>query len=250
MIFPSCTQERSLAGSRKMVPADIVSPAAAPPLRLHTKVGQDGTGDGEPVPESGPPPALRLDHSTERCIRNYGPAIKRYARRYGVDWRLVLAIMKQESRYSRTAESSRGAAGLMQLMPVTAGELARTLELEDLSPPDRNIQAGVFYLRKLYDLFDGAEEADRLKLSLAAYNAGFSRVHDAQELAVHLLDKPTQWAAVRNALPLLSKQFYTLHRTVWGQDRPRSGWFRNSRETIGYVDAVMDSYGVFMLSLN
>ena len=138
----------------------------------------------------------------------------------------------------------------MQLMPLTAGELARTLEIEDLSPPDRNIQAGTFYLRRLYDLFDGAEEPDRVKLSLAAYNAGFSRVHDAQELAVHLLDEPTQWASVRNALPLLSKQYYTLHKTVWGQDRPRSGWFRNSRETIEYVDSVMDSYGAFRLTLN
>src|SRR5271157_4565799 len=46
-----------------------------------------------------------LDASTERCIRSYGPAIKRYSERYGFDWRLVLAIMKQESRFSKVAES-------------------------------------------------------------------------------------------------------------------------------------------------
>jgi hypothetical protein len=34
-----------------------------------------------------------LDAATERCIRNYGPAIKRYAGRYGFVWRLVLAVM-------------------------------------------------------------------------------------------------------------------------------------------------------------
>ena len=190
------------------------------------------------------------DASTEQCIRSYGPAIKRYAVRYGFDWRLVLAIMKQESRFSRNAESRRGAIGLMQLMPLTGGEVAMKLDIEDLSHPEHNIQAGIFYLRKLYDLFEGAEEADRLKLTLAAYNAGLSRVRDAQELAVHLDDAPMQWQSVKDALPLLSKQFYTLHRTIWGQDKPKSGWFGNSRETIKYVDSVMDYYDAFRLAMN
>ncbi|MGA9118686.1 MAG: transglycosylase SLT domain-containing protein [Bacteroidota bacterium] len=204
----------------------------------------------ESLSERDPLPSGLVDPSTERCIRDYGPAIKSYAERYRVDWRFVLAIMKQESRYSCNAQSVRGAAGLMQLMPGTGEELARKLNLQDLLPPAHNIQAGIFYLRKLYRLFDGAGEVDRLKLTLAAYNAGFSRVRDAQELAVYLDDEPLQWQAVKNALPLLSKQFYTLHRSVWGQDKPRSGWFGNSRETIRYVDSVMDYYDEFKLALN
>jgi membrane-bound lytic murein transglycosylase F len=191
-----------------------------------------------------------LDAATERCIRNYGPAIKRYAGRYGFDWRLVLAIMKQESRFSRGAESHKGAAGLMQLMPVTGEELARNLDLDDLSHPDHNIQAGVFYLRKLYDLYEGSGDADRLKLTLAAYNAGLSRINDAQELASYLHTKPAEWEAVKDALPLLSKRFYTLHRSVWGQDKPRSGWFGNAGQTLKYVDSVMDYYDDFRLALN
>lgn len=191
-----------------------------------------------------------LDAPTERCIRNYGPAIKRYASRYGFDWRLVLAIMKQESRFSRGAESRKGAEGLMQLMPVTGEELARNLDLDDLSPPDHNIQAGIFYLRKLYDLFEGSGDADRLKLTLASYNAGLSRINDAQELASYLHGKPAEWEAVKDALPLLSKRFYTLHRSVWGQDKPKSGWFGNAGQTLKYVDAVMDYYDDFRLALN
>jgi len=158
--------------------------------------------------------------------------------------------MKQESRFSRNAESHRGAIGLMQLMPLTREELGMKLALEDLSHPEHNIQAGIFYLRTLYNLFEGAEEADRLKLTLAAYNAGLSRVRDAQELAIHLDDEPMQWQAVKDALPLLSKQFYTLHRTIWGQDKPKSGWFGKSRETIKYVDSVMDYYDAFRLAMN
>ncbi|HEX7571726.1 MAG TPA: transglycosylase SLT domain-containing protein [Bacteroidota bacterium] len=191
-----------------------------------------------------------LDASTERCIRNYGPTIKRYSGRYGFDWRLVLAIMKQESRFSRGAESQKGAEGLMQLMPVTGEELARNLELDDLSHPEHNIQAGIFYLRKLYDLFEGSGEADRLKLTLAAYNAGLSRIIDAQELASYLHARPAEWEAVKDALPLLSKRFYTLHRSVWGQDKPKSGWFGNSGQTLKYVDSVMDYYDGFRLALN
>jgi membrane-bound lytic murein transglycosylase F len=191
-----------------------------------------------------------LDPATERCIRSYGPAIKRYAERYGFDWRLVLAIMKQESRFSRVAESHKGAEGLMQLMPVTGEEMARKLDLDDLSHPEHNIQAGIYYLRRLYDLFEGSGEADRMKLTLAAYNAGLSRVNDARELATYLHAAPTEWQSVKDALPLLSKRFYTLHRSVWGQDKPRSGWFGNAGQTLKYVDSVMDYYDDFRLALN
>jgi len=191
-----------------------------------------------------------LDAATERCIQKYGPTIKRYSERYGFDWRLVLAIMKQESRFSKIAESHKGAEGLMQLMPVTGEEMARRLDLDDLSHPEHNIQAGIFYLRNLYDLFEGAGDADRIKLTLAAYNAGLYRVYDAQDLASYLQSRPTEWQSVRDALPLLSKRFYTLHRSVWGQDKPKSGWFGNAGQTLKYVDSVMDYYDEFRLALN
>jgi soluble lytic murein transglycosylase-like protein len=252
MLFQSCYQEQRVARSLESAPGRKKSSSLADQLKSHGLIDAEAfsTGDSGTVQKRIPDSLRPLDRSTERFIRNYGPAVKRYAVRYGVDWRFVLAIIQQESRYSHAAESRRGASGLMQLMPVTGVELSRKLEIEDMSHPEHNIQAGVFYLRNLYNLFDGAEEFDRLELTLAAYNAGFSRVHDAQDVAIHLLDKPNRWAAVRNALPLLSKQFYTLHRAVWGQDRPRSGWFGNARETIGYVDAVMGYYGTFKESLN
>ncbi|HUI66001.1 MAG TPA: transglycosylase SLT domain-containing protein [Bacteroidota bacterium] len=210
----------------------------------------DAEGKQVTAPGSAMETATVLEPATGRFLQSYGPAIKRYAERYGFDWRLVLAVMKQESRFSRHAESSRGATGLMQIMPVTSEELARTLDLEDLSHPVNNIQAGVFYLKKLYDLFDGASEADRIKLTLAAYNAGISRVYDAQEMAAYLHESPLQWQAVRDALPFLSKRFYTLHRSIWGQDKPKSGYFGNARQTINYVDAIMNYYDDYRSVLN
>ena len=252
ILFSSCTQEQVFGDPREGVAEITMDSATAMPLSQNRMTEADTCQSEklEAAPEYTQDSAGGLDPSTKRCIRIYGPAIKRYSSRYGFDWRLVLAIMKQESEYSRNAESRMGAAGLMQLMPQTSENLTRTLDLEDLSHPEHNIQAGIFYLRKLYNLFEGADENDRLKLTLAAYNAGFSRVHDAQDLALHLNYEPTHWEAVKNALPLLSKRYCNLHKAIWGQDRPKSGWFGNSRETVRYVDAVMVNYDAFRLTLN
>jgi membrane-bound lytic murein transglycosylase F len=212
---------------------------------------------GEITPNSQNPAAAgqdaiapRLDAATRMTIQEYGHVIRANADRYGFDWRLVLAVMKQESGYARDAESHKGARGLMQIMPGTGGDLAEQLGIEDLNHPTENIRGGIFYLRQLYNYFDGLEEEERLKLSLAAYNAGIARVYDAQELAAYLHDDPGRWESIKTALPLLSKRYYTLHQSVWNSERPRAGWFGNATETINYVDNIMRSYDQMKLALN
>ena len=93
------------------------------------------------------------------------------ARRYGVEAPLVMAIIQAESRYNPRAESSKGARGLMQLMPETAAAWG----VNDSFDPVQNIEGGVRYLKWLLQYFDG----DR-HLALAAYNAGLKNVlrHD------------------------------------------------------------------------
>jgi membrane-bound lytic murein transglycosylase F len=191
-----------------------------------------------------------LDRPTRQIIEKYGLTIKECSREYGLDWRLVLAMMKQESRFSSMARSKKGARGLMQIMPITGMELARALSLNDLKRPRNNIRGGIFYLSRLYDLFCGAQQADRIKLALAAYNAGIGRIYDAQDVATYLKDNPSSWQAVRDALPLLSRRYYTLHRDVWERDKPASGWFGNAGETIAYVDSIMDYYDEYRLLLD
>jgi len=212
---------------------EVVSPPALP--------------DGQ-IDATRPDPLV--DGPTRKFVRTYGPTIKQYAARYGFDWRLILATMKQESRFSPTAESHRGAYGLMQLMPGTGEEIARELEVEDLSHPHDNIRGGVYYLRQLYDLFEEAPEPDRTKLALAAYNAGIGRIYDAQELAAYLHEDPLAWDSIRDMLPLLSRHHESLHRSVWKQDRPKTGFFRNPGETIQYVENVMSHYDDYLLLLN
>jgi len=208
---------------------------------------QIGAAQDKPATETD---VCRIDSSMEAFMQLYGPTIKRYAGRYGVDWRLVLATVKQESGFSTDAKSPRRATGLMQIMPVTREELSRTLNLEDISHPHDNIRGGVYYMGKLYKLFPGAQEGDRIKLTLAAYNAGMGRVFDAQALAAYLRMNPLSWESVKSTLSLLSRRDQALHRTVWSQDRPRSGWFTNPEETLQYVENVMNDYDDYRLMFN
>jgi soluble lytic murein transglycosylase-like protein len=83
----------------------------------------------------------------------------------GVDPALVHAVISQESAYHPTAVSRAGAAGLMQLMPATAARFGLTPE--ERFDPERNVRAGIRYLRWLLARFDGD-----LELALAGYNAG------------------------------------------------------------------------------
>ena len=83
---------------------------------------------------------------------------------HGVDPRLVAAVMKVESNYDRWARSSKGALGLMQLIPATG----KRFGVQDFFDPAQNIEGGVRYLKFLQEKFG----THNLDLQLAAYNAG------------------------------------------------------------------------------
>lgn len=93
----------------------------------------------------------------------------------GLDPALVAALIWQESTFDPEAVSGPGARGLMQIMPPTGRELARTLGLkyhiDMLHEPDRGIELGTRYLKRMIDGFGG-----RVDKALAAYNAGPNRV--------------------------------------------------------------------------
>ncbi len=158
----------------------------------------------------------------------------------GIDWRLIMAIIKQESRFDENAISNKGAQGLMQLMPITQREFMN--DSINGFHPHQNIKMGISYFLKLYALFEFAPKEDRLKLTLAAYNAGPSRIYDAQDIAAYLGENPFSWRAIQNALPLLSKRYYTLHQSIWDGGKPRNGYFGSWRQTVLYVQSVIKNH--------
>lgn len=93
----------------------------------------------------------------------YDIFIAQLSKKYKVDFHLIKAIIQTESGFNPYAVSSKGARGLMQLMP----ETAQRMNVSNLFDPKENIEGGIRYLKYLVSLFD-----DDLELSLAAYNAG------------------------------------------------------------------------------
>ncbi|HEY7162705.1 MAG TPA: lytic transglycosylase domain-containing protein [Acidobacteriota bacterium] len=95
----------------------------------------------------------------------YASLVLPLSEKYGMDWKLVAAVMAIESNYNPRAVSSKGAIGLMQLMPSTAA-LYR-VSSKELFNPKKNIEAGVLHLKMLNDRYDGD-----LSRVIAAYNSG------------------------------------------------------------------------------
>ena len=181
--------------------------------------------------------------------RKYTELVKKYSSRYHLDWPLVLALMKQESRFDQGAVSHTGAYGLMQIMPITQSELADRLGVEDAATPRNNIRVGIYHLKSMFRAFPKAKGDNKTELALAAYNAGLARVMAAREIARYLGENPNSWEAVKNTLPLLSHSYYSLHRDVWHENKPPCGYFSGYRQTQTYVENIMQYYDDYSLAL-
>lgn len=128
---------------------------------------------------------------------------------YGLDPYLVAAVIETESNWNPSAVSHTDAQGLMQLMPVTARDMAKmnlvdaSFDPEDLDDPETNIRFGCAYLRYLVDYFNGSTD-----YAIAAYNAGMSNVES-------WADEPT---ALHNAITFPETQAYLVRvKNAWGR---------------------------------
>ncbi len=108
-------------------------------------------------------------HNTKwrRNKAKYNHLVHKYALKYKLDPQLLHAIIQVESAYNPAAISSKGAIGLMQLMPDTA----KRYGIKNRLDPKQNIHAGAHYLHDLLKLFN-----NNLKLAVASYNAGENAV--------------------------------------------------------------------------
>ncbi len=144
------------------------------------------------------------------ALNRYEPLLRQYAGEIGWDWRLLAAIVYHESRFNHTAQSGKGATGLMQINSARYSE-------DTLLIPAVNLAIGTAYLQKLERMFDAATPTDSLKFALAAYNLGDGKVRGMVAQADSAGMDPTRWEEVSRLLP-------------------------KGHHTSSYVDKVMETY--------
>ena len=151
--------------------------------------------------------------------------------KYGFDWRMIAALVYQESHFDPRATSFTGVRGLMQVTEATALEMGITNRLD----PKQSLRAGVKYLAMLYSRFDVIDDPhERMLFAMGSYNVGYGHILDAQKLARERHLDPLKWSSLEETLPLLSKRKY-YHKTTYGYAR---GWepVRHVRQILVYYD--------------
>lgn len=169
----------------------------------------------------------------ENRISSYDPIIHKFSREFGLDWRLVASMISVESRFRHDAISPAGALGLMQIMPAVAREQNVELSIH----PEKNIRTGIAHFAKKLKRIKGRTEADTLRLSLAAYNAGLSHLRDAQNLAIENGKSPRLWDDVSQMLVLLEIPDYS--------SKAKYGYCQGSA-VVEYVSRVMEKYQTYV----
>jgi len=110
-----------------------------------------------------PAPQIELPIASNEAPRPFANLVDSIAWRHDVDCDLVHSMIRVESNYNPLAVSSKGALGLMQMVPSTA----RRFGVSDSFNPVQNVEGGVRYIKYLLDHYNGDH-----RLALAAYNAG------------------------------------------------------------------------------
>lgn len=164
----------------------------------------------------------------------YDSLAQRVAADHGLDWRLIIAIAAQESRFDPDAVSWMGAVGLMQIMPEYSDVKSDTL----LFDVEANMREGARILKRHITHFSYLDSLNQLRFSLASYNAGIGHLADARRLAIDLNRNPNEWEGVQDAFMRLMDRSYHRNATY--------GFVRGI-ETVNYVNTVLNRYRNYRL---
>jgi len=169
------------------------------------------------------------------AISPFDHLFKKYAKEINWDWHLLAAVAFHESRFDSTQVSWAGAAGIMQLMPRTASNLG--LNRKNIMNPEKNIEAGVQYIKSLNLTFSKIEnKQERIKFILASYNSGPAHILDARALAEKYGKNKDVWFGHVETF-LLKKsepEFYNDEVVKYGRFR--------GRETVNYVEKTLATF--------
>jgi len=155
--------------------------------------------------------------------------LKKYGDQYNFDWLMVGALAYQESRIDQSKRSHTGAIGVMQILPSTAKD--PNVNIPEIEKLDKNIHAGVKYLRFINDRYFEKEPMDHLNkmlFSFASYNAGPAKVAKLRTEAQETGLDPNVW--FRNVEIIAAK--------------------RIGRETVQYVSNIYKYYLAYRLLLD
>jgi membrane-bound lytic murein transglycosylase F len=176
---------------------------------------------------------LKMFHERiETRLPKYISTIKEESKKLDFDWRLVAALVYQESHFNPRARSYTGVRGLMQVTLETAREMG----IDNRLDPSQSLRAGIQYLHKLYLRFDDiTNKEERLYFAIASYNIGYGHVRDAQKLAKQKGLDPHKWSSMKLVLPDLTKRKY--------YKKTRYGYARG-REAVTYVERIRTYYDI------
>lgn len=173
----------------------------------------------------------------------YDDLFRKHAKLLNWDWRLLASIAYQESKFNPRVISWAGAEGLMGIIPSTARRLG--VAPHELKDPDTSIRTGVDCLRRFRQGFSKIEDLDeKIKFTLAAYNAGIGHIYDAQHLAEKYGKDPYRWDDnVAEFVRLKSDPKY------YNDPVCKHGYLRGS-ETFNYVNEVINRYHLYQKKSN
>ena len=131
-------------------------------------------------------------------ISPFDSLLKKYGEKYNFDWRFLASVAFQESRFDHRLISKAGAIGAFQVKESTAREpYINILKIKGKKNLENNIHAGVKYLswlkRSFFDNEEGIRDRDKIRLTLASYNAGPGKIKRARDLAKKMGLDPNKW---------------------------------------------------------
>lgn len=181
------------------------------------------------------PVQIAMSEVKNGVISPYDAIFKKYAHLIGWDWQLLASISYQESHFDPSVVSWAGAEGLMGIMPNTARGLGVTPH--ELKDPEVGIRTGIECLRRFNQGFSKVEDPEeKIKFTLASYNAGIGHIYDARKLAEKYGKDPGVWDNnVEEYIRLKNDPIY------YNDPVCKHGYLRGT-ETYRYVKEVIARY--------
>lgn len=135
-----------------------------------------------------------VNEAQQKRLEALSAVFQKYGKMYDIDWLALAAVGYQESRLNQSVRSKAGAVGIMQMKPSTAAD--KNVGVTPIDTIENNVHAGAKYLAFLRDRYFSDPEMSpgaRLDFTLAAYNAGPSRIISLRKEAAQKGFDPNRW---------------------------------------------------------